>query len=110
VILPERFLTDPHARARKRNTAPLLDTVKLHEAPASKDPNWLAQAIDHAASRGLIPHAARMRIVLGEMSRERSLLERARPVLQGLKDRQFLRRLDEVAASLEAKAIGDPPR
>jgi hypothetical protein len=60
----------------------------------------LAEAIEDAEAHGLIPHAARMRIVLAQRTGDRAHLERARPVLERLGDRQFLRRLEEVAATL----------
>jgi hypothetical protein len=41
-----------------------------------------------------------MRIVLAQRTSDRAQLERARPVLERLGDRQFLRRLEEVAATL----------
>jgi hypothetical protein len=100
-ILPTQFLDELRTRTRKRNSPPILDTLNIHDALISNEPHRLKKAIDHAEARGLIPHAARMRIVLAEMSGDQGPLEQARPVLRGLKDRQFLRRLDEVAATLE---------
>jgi hypothetical protein len=41
-----------------------------------------------------------MRIVLAEMTSDPAPLEQARAVLEQLQDRQFLRRLEEVAATL----------
>jgi hypothetical protein len=41
-----------------------------------------------------------MRIVLARRTGDRAQLERARPVLERLGDRQFLRRLELVAAEL----------
>jgi hypothetical protein len=64
------------------------------------DPARLAAAIDQAERAGRIPDVARMRIVLAEMTGDPGPLELARPVLEQLQDRQFLRRLDGVAASL----------
>lgn len=60
----------------------------------------IARAIDAAEQHGLIVYAARMRIVLARRSKDRSQLERARPVLERLKDRQHLRKLAEVAHTL----------
>jgi hypothetical protein len=74
----------------------------IAEALTSSDNVLLAEAIDTAEARHLIPHAARMRIVLAQRTGDRAPLERARPVLEQLGDRQFLRRLEEVEASLPA--------
>jgi hypothetical protein len=41
-----------------------------------------------------------MRIVLAQCTGDASQLERARPVLERLGDRQFLRRLEEVQRAL----------
>ena len=48
----------------------------------------------------MIAHAARMRIVLARRTGDRTQLERARPMLEQIGDRQFLRRLEEVASAL----------
>jgi DNA-binding SARP family transcriptional activator len=74
--------------------------VQMAEAVAAGDPGRLAAAIEQAEAGGLIPHAARMRIVLAQRTSETTHLERARPVLEQLGDRQFLRRLERVAAEL----------
>jgi hypothetical protein len=42
-----------------------------------------------------------MRIVLAQLTGERAQLDRARPVLERLGDRQFLRRLEEVRSALK---------
>ena len=75
-----------------------------HIAQAIADDNnaQLASAIDAAEEHGLIPHAARMRVVLAQRTGDLSQLERARPVLERLQDRQYLKKLQEVAASLIA--------
>jgi hypothetical protein len=64
------------------------------------DSTALAAAIEDADAHGLAPHAARVRIVLAQMTGDASHLEKARPVLERLQDRLYLRRLDEVAAAL----------
>lgn len=69
-------------------------------ALATEDPVAVSEAIERAEQSGLIPHAARMRLVLAQLTADASHLELARPVLERLHDRQFLHRLDEVAASL----------
>jgi hypothetical protein len=51
-----------------------------------------------------VAHVARMRIVLAQRSCDLAQLERARPVLQRLGDRQFLRRLEEVANCIQSGA------
>jgi hypothetical protein len=43
-----------------------------------------------------------MRIVLAQMTGDPAPLAQARPVLERLQDRQFLRRLEEVTATLQA--------
>jgi class 3 adenylate cyclase len=53
-----------------------------------------------------LPHAhgndaARMRIVLAQRTGDRAQLDRARPVLERLGDRHFLRRLQEVQDSFK---------
>jgi class 3 adenylate cyclase/tetratricopeptide (TPR) repeat protein len=72
----------------------------IAEALTSGDDVHLAAAIDAAEARHLIPLTARMRIVLAQRTGDVSQLERARPVLERLGDRQFLRRLEEVGAAL----------
>jgi len=76
------------------------DYLKVFQALRADDNALLAQAIDQAEAHQLIPHAARMRIVLAQRTGDPAPLAQARPVLERLGDRQFLRRLEEVAASL----------
>jgi class 3 adenylate cyclase len=78
---------------------PLL-CLAIAEALAAEDDARLAEALDQAEHGGLVAHAARMRIVLAQRSGDHTQLDRARPVLQRLGDRQFLRRLEEVASSV----------
>jgi hypothetical protein len=75
--------------------------TQIAEALAARDDERLAAAILEAEAHGLIPHAARMRIVLAQRSGDPAQLARARPVLERLGDRQFLRRLTDVAAALQ---------
>jgi tetratricopeptide (TPR) repeat protein len=75
--------------------------AEIAEALTSGDTVRLAAAIDEAEVRHLIPHAARMRIVLAQRTGDRAPLERARPVLERLGDRQFLSRLEEVQSALK---------
>lgn len=74
--------------------------LHVAEAVASNDPALLEDAIEEVEAHKLIPHAARMRIVLAQWTGDRAHLERARPVLERLGDRQFLRRLEAVEATL----------
>jgi class 3 adenylate cyclase/tetratricopeptide (TPR) repeat protein len=73
----------------------------IAEAVAGGDDIRLAAAIDAAEARHLVVHAARMRIVLAQRTGDAAQLERARPALERLGDRQFLRRLEEVQAALQ---------
>jgi hypothetical protein len=75
-------------------------SLEIAEALAAEDWARLSTAIEEAEAHGLIVHAARMRIVLAQRTSDRTHLEHARPVLEQLGDRQFLRRLEEVAAAL----------
>ena len=75
--------------------------VETSEALASGDITRLAAMIDAAGARHLVVHAARMRIVLAQRTGDCAPLELARPVLERLGDRQFLRRLEEVRAALQ---------
>jgi hypothetical protein len=87
-----------------------LRVVREAEALAADDDAHLAAAIEDAEAHGLVPHAARMRIVLAQRTGDRAPLDIARPVLERLGDRQYLRRLEEVDAALAAKAPAAPPR
>src|SRR5215472_14696458 len=98
------FLRGPWERTPAVHVEPLNRAVAIAEALAVGDDNELAAAIDAAEAHGLLPHAARMRIVLAQRTGDRAPLERARPVLERLGDRQFLRRLDEVQRALKGSA------
>jgi hypothetical protein len=78
--------------------------AELADAVTSGDDARLAEAIDEAEAHLLIPLAARVRIVLAQRTGDAAPLERARPVLERLGDRQFLRRLDEVQRALTRSA------
>jgi class 3 adenylate cyclase/tetratricopeptide (TPR) repeat protein len=75
--------------------------VEIAQALAVEDHARLAKAIDEAETHGLIPHAARMRIVLAQRTSDQTQLERARPVLERLGDRRSLRRLEEIEAIID---------
>jgi class 3 adenylate cyclase len=72
--------------------------LDIAQALAADSPEKLAAAIDEAERHQLVPHAARMRIVFAQMTGNPDPLTQARPVLERLQDRQFLHRLEEVAA------------
>lgn len=74
--------------------------IEISKALVAEDLVRLRTAIDNAEAQGLIPHAARMRVVLASHTGDSSQLERARSVLERLGDRQFLRRLEEVEMGL----------
>lgn len=80
--------------------AAVLDYLAIAEALAADDNERLTQAIDEAEAHQLIVHAARMRIVLAQRTRNQTHLDKARSVLEYLGDRLFLRRLQEVEATL----------
>jgi class 3 adenylate cyclase/tetratricopeptide (TPR) repeat protein len=75
--------------------------VETAEALAQEDDARLSVAIDEAEAHGLIAQAVRLRIVLSQRTGDRTQLERARPVLERIGDRQFLRRLEKVSAALD---------
>jgi class 3 adenylate cyclase len=79
----------------------LVRTLAIAEALAADDDAQLAGAIEDADAHDLVPHAARMQIVLAQRLGDRAPLDRARPVLERLGDHQFLRRLEEVQAALQ---------
>lgn len=101
VTLPLTQLDLLESRPFARHRHCLRHVLRISRALAAGDDARLAAAIEDAEAHGLIPHAARMRVVLAQRTGDRTQLERARPVLEGLDDRQFLRRLAEAAASLE---------
>jgi hypothetical protein len=78
--------------------------ARVAQALTSGDNAQLAAAIEAAEARHLLPLAARTRIVLAQRTGDRAQLDRARLVLEALGDRQFLRRLEEVAAALTRSA------
>jgi class 3 adenylate cyclase len=98
--LPADLFTQFEDATRMSGRDWIARTLAIARALAGGDSARLAAAIDDAEAHGLIPHAARMRIVLAQREGDRTQLERARPTLERLGDRQFLRRLDEVAATL----------
>jgi hypothetical protein len=95
-VLFERFAAQPRARYVDY----LQRIIAIAEALAVRDDERLKAAIETAEVLGLVPHAARMCIVLAQRTGDRTYLKQARPVLERLGDRQFLGRFDEVAAAL----------
>lgn len=73
----------------------------IARALADDDNARLAAAIDTAEAHHLAPHAARMRVTLAQRAHDRAQLDLARPALERLGDALFLRKLEEVAATLE---------
>jgi tetratricopeptide (TPR) repeat protein len=98
---PPALLDFAGAWARGWQVDMALRCVEIADALAAGDAARLAQAIELAEAHGLVPHAARLQIVLAERTGDRAHLERARHVLQRLGDRQFLRRLEALSSSLE---------
>lgn len=74
-------------------------------ALASNDTARLEHAINEAEAHGLIPHAARMRIVLAQRSGKLAPLMSVRPVFERLGDQQSLRRLQDVVSALSADRV-----
>jgi tetratricopeptide (TPR) repeat protein len=104
VLFPERGLPAPEwliQRAREEWGVGLTVLAELAEAVTAGDGARLAAAIEVLEARHCIPLAARKRIVLAQRTGDAVPLERARPVLERLGDRQFLRRLEEVQAALQ---------
>jgi hypothetical protein len=99
MFLCERGVTAPDVLLDWDRAMPVT-RLAIAEALAAADDARLAAAIDDAEAHGLAPHAARMRVVLARRTGDRTQLERARPVLERLGDRQFLRRLADVEAAL----------
>ncbi|QBD81231.1 adenylate/guanylate cyclase domain-containing protein [Ktedonosporobacter rubrisoli] len=100
----ERGWPIPKALLRPKNLLGVgeLDTISLALAQALADENMeqFAKAIDEAESHNLPVLAARSRIVLAQRTGDSKQLARARPILEQLQDRQYLRRLEAVAAKL----------
>lgn len=99
-LLPASVMEHLRQSAEPAKFTPVSVPMRVLQALEARDPDALARAIDAAEDAGMLPHAARMRIVLAEMTGDPAPLEVARPVLERLQDRQFLRRLEEVAAVL----------
>jgi class 3 adenylate cyclase len=99
-VLPQNVLEQAAAQASAKNLVPALDAIRVQKSLASNEIGRLVETLDLLEDHGLVPHAARMRVVQAEMSQDPAPLEQARPVLKRLHDRLFLTRLEEVAALL----------
>ena len=100
ITAPRELLDAAAAEAYVEQVPFPLLCLEIAEALAADDDVRLAAALEDAERGGLVAHVARMRVVLAQRSGNQAPLERARPVLQRLGDRQFLRRLEEVASRL----------
>jgi class 3 adenylate cyclase/tetratricopeptide (TPR) repeat protein len=107
-FLTDRGVTAPSALMTRLNTLisvqpmdHLIWLVEFAEALAEEDNVRLSTTIKEVEALSLFALAARMRIVLAQRTGDRSQLERARPTLERIGDRQFLRRLEKISAVLE---------
>src|SRR5262249_33886527 len=82
LLLPQRLLDLLARHPVARSHDALHRCTGIAVALAGGDATRLAEAIEDAEVHGLIPYAARMRIVLAKRTGERTPLERARPVLE----------------------------
>jgi DNA-binding SARP family transcriptional activator len=96
---PPAYITRASERVPEFAQYPRL-CIRAAEAIVSPGSELLEEVIAEADAQHLIPHAARLRIVLAQRTGDRAHLDRARPVLERLGDRQFLRRLEAVATTL----------
>jgi hypothetical protein len=89
----------PGILQRQRESASGFDTanieVSILEAVNANDNDQFAAAVEAAEAHHMVTLAARARVALALRTGDRAHLERARPVLERLGDRQFLRRLEE---------------
>jgi len=101
---PRELLSAAAAEANAEQVPFPLLCLTIAEALSADDDARLATALEEAERGGMVAHVARMRIVVAQRSCDLAQLERARPVLQRLGDRQFLRRLEEVANCIQSGA------
>jgi hypothetical protein len=109
VHAPPGLLEPATLEAEAEQIAFPIHCARIAAALGAEDAGRLAAAIDDAEAHEMAPHAARMRIVLAQRTGDRAQLDRARPILERLGDRQFLRRLAEVAATLPSSAPAPAP-
>ncbi|HEY7835711.1 MAG TPA: AAA family ATPase, partial [Ktedonobacterales bacterium] len=100
VVAPEPLLRAAGIEARAEQVDIPLHCVRIAEALAAGDDAQLALAVDDAERHGMLPHAARMRVVLARRTGDCAYLDRARPVLEQLGDALFLTRLAEIETCL----------
>ncbi|MGE5333768.1 MAG: ATP-binding protein, partial [Nitrososphaerota archaeon] len=98
--VPADILSLAQADPIRSHIATLPEVAAVASALDAGNLEELASAIDTVEANGLIPFAAHMRIVLAERTGDPAPLAQARPVLECLGDRLFLRKLDEVARRL----------
>jgi hypothetical protein len=103
-VAPEALLRPALAEAEAEQVDFSLGAARIAAALAAGDDARLAEEIDRAEAARMVPHAARMRVVLAGRTGDRAQMDRARPILERLGDRQFLHRLDEIAARLDPPA------
>jgi hypothetical protein len=98
---PRELLAAAASEAHTEQVSFPLLCLAIAEAISADDDARLAAALEEAERGGVVAHVARMRIVLAQHTCDRAQLERAHAVLQRLGDRQFLRRLEEVASCIQ---------
>jgi len=101
---PRELLSAAAAEANAEQVPFPLLCLTIAEALSADDDARLATALEEAERGGMVAHVARMRIIVAQRCCDLAQLERARPVLQRLGDRQFLRRLEEVANCIQSGA------
>ncbi|GHO75953.1 hypothetical protein KSD_37240 [Ktedonobacter sp. SOSP1-85] len=74
--------------------------IEAAYALLNNDNERFARALEKLEQYQEVVHAARLDIVLAERTGDRRYLDMARPTLERLQDRQFLRRLNDVAERL----------
>ncbi|EFH86759.1 ATP-binding protein [Ktedonobacter racemifer] len=74
--------------------------IEIAYAILTDDNERFARALEKLEQYQEVVHAARLDIVLAERTGDRRYLGMARPILERLQDRQFLRRLNDVAERL----------
>lgn len=107
---PESLIEGARVIARRTHVNALERVILVAEALASGDDARLAATIEGAEAHGLIPHAARMRIVLAQRTGDRAMLERTRVTLERIGDRLFLRKLEAVAAEMSSGGSDAAPQ
>jgi hypothetical protein len=98
VVSPEALLTlpmnDPWAARLNQGI------MSIAQALAAADDDALAAAINEAERYDIVVHAARMRLILAERTRDLAQLERAHAILERIGDRVATRRAREALVAL----------